>query len=120
MSDTKERRIELWPDKAELKETNYRDPATDEYEYDGSLWAGKHLICRFEESCEDAPRLFLDAHNTANECDMLPSEILAKLREAEERAQELSDILSKGVYQEGSITDQYMKRLLSTLNLPKP
>ena len=83
MSDTKERRIELWPDKAELKETNYRDPATDEYEYDGSLWAGKHLICRFEESCEDAPMLFLDAHNTANEVDMLPSELLAKLREVE-------------------------------------
>lgn len=70
---------------------------------------------------EDFATLYADAHNTYNSCQMLPSEMLEKLREAKERAQELSDLLSKRAYTEGSITDQYMKRLLSTFhNLPKP
>ena len=63
----------------------------------------------------------------ANKTGKLPSqlkqdvdELVGALREAEERAQELSDLLSKGTYTEGSITDQYMKRLLSTLANPKP
>ena len=71
--------------------------------------------------------LYCDAHNTANKTGKLPSqlkqdvdELVGALREAEERAQELSDLLSKGTYTEGSITDQYMKRLLSTLKYPKP
>ncbi len=56
--------------------------------------------------------LFCDAHNTANEVDLLPSELLAKLREA-------ATIL-EGCIGWDSQSDKVINAFLSTLNLPKP
>jgi hypothetical protein len=63
--------------------------------HDYNVFAGDRLVCNagghqnnHDNGKGDAEnranaRLYTDAHNTYNACDMLPSELLAKLREAE-------------------------------------
>lgn len=69
-------------------------------------------------------RLYADAHNTANACDMLPNELLAKLREAEDLLQQaVSYSMDAGRYgdSEGAFAHAAeTKAFLNTLNLPKP
>lgn len=55
-----------------------------------SVWAGDKPLATTtlrtdipEEQAATNAALYADAHNTANEVDLLPSELLAKLREAE-------------------------------------
>jgi len=74
--------LNLEPGEAILKEEHFRNPATDEYEYYGRIEVGKNRICTFDEDCEDAPTIYLDAHNTYNKTFLLPSELAEHLEEA--------------------------------------
>jgi len=74
--------LNLEPGEAVLKEEHFRNPATDEYEYYGRIEVGKNRICTFDEDCEDAPAIYLDAHNTYNKTFLLPSELAEQLEEA--------------------------------------
>jgi len=74
--------LNLEPGEAILKEEHFRNPATDEYEYYGRIEVGKNRICTFDEDCEDAPTIYLDAHNTYNKTFLLPSELADQLEEA--------------------------------------
>lgn len=66
--------------------------------------------------------LYADAHNTANACDMLPSEILAKLREAVKLlgyfTEGWSDEDGKSYVDYDDAEDAEV--FISTLNLPDP
>jgi hypothetical protein len=80
------------------------------------IWPG-------HDESEANASLYADAHNTANEVDMLPSELLAKLREVSQTIERLKKQVELCDYRDGLDHDLRMNAAyldLITLNLPKP
>ena len=109
---TNERRLKITPGKAEVKTGMNADVILRR---NGTRVDFGDAIYHPENAANAA--LYADAHNTANEVDMLPSELLAKLREA-------VGLLEQWVNQrEGirvTVPESRSREFLSNLNLPKP
>jgi len=113
--------LNLEPGEAILKEEHFRNPATDEYEYYGRIEVGKNRICTFDEDCEDAPTIYLDAHNTYNKTFLLPSELAEQLEEARGIILQLNEVCvgNKGVLS-GAFYDRVAVNARSFLLRTKP
>ena len=110
--------LNLEPGEAVLKEEHFRNPATDEYEYYGRIEVGKNRICTFDEDCEDAPAIYLDAHNTYNKTFLLPSELAEHLEEARDMLYEAAGYADDVTDSEGAV--EFAKRARAFLSRTSP
>ena len=137
MSDTKERRLKITPGTWYTTKAVYDDYPTVQvfapFYVEAVHWrkpkAGHTRTERVQQNAD--AELIADAGATANEVDMLPSELLAKLREVEgclvRSTSYLNTLLAMFdndgcVYPEQSMEadlEQEVKDFLSSINLPK-